>query len=236
MTITSLQNNRVKDWVKLKDKKYRDVSDVLLIEGEHLIQEASDAGLILETIGLEDADIMITAPISQKLSSTKSGSSRFALIKKPHSDVTIGSRILVLDGVQDPGNVGTCIRSAYSFGFDAVYLSLDCADMYSDKTIRSSQGAIFHIPCIRQDLNDSYRMLHEADVQILATHVSDDSLTLDAFKPVGKLAVVMGSEGQGVSQTTLDHMDASLHIKTSNFESLNVAVACGIIAYALKQG
>lgn len=234
MEITSLQNSRVKDWVKLKDKKHRDKSDVLLIEGDHLIEEAKSTGLILETIGLNNSDITITEHISQKLSTTKSGSSNFALIKKPVYKNTKGKRILVLDGLQDPGNVGTCIRTAYSFGFDAVYLSLDAADEFNDKTIRASQGAVFHIPCIRQDLKETYDYLNKENVEIYATHVDDKSTLLNTIELKQDIAVVMGSEGQGVSQLTLEKASKTLHIETSQFESLNVAVACGIICYELK--
>lgn len=234
MKITSLQNPRVKAWVKLKDKKHRDKSDVLLIEGDHLIEEAKKANLLIETLGTENADIEITEHISEKLSETKSGSARFAIIKKPKYENTIGKRILVLDGLQDPGNVGTCIRTAYSFGFDAVYLSNDAADIFNDKTIRASQGAILHIPCIRQDLSETLSYLKEKGMRIYATHVDDKSTVLKEVKQDDNIAIVMGSEGQGVSKTTLDHKDLTLHVETSKFESLNVAVACGIICYELR--
>lgn len=235
MKITSVQNQMIKDLVKLKDKKVRDKTDSLLVEGDHLIEEARNANLIIKTLGNDQDDIEISEHVSLKLSKTKSGSSRFAHIHKPKYELSKGSRFLVLDGVQDPGNVGTCIRSAYSFGFDGVVLSLDCADEYNDKTIRASQGAIFHMPCIRMDLSDAFDFFNTHHMKIYATHVDDKSKVLSDVNPDEHFAVVMGSEGQGVSQMTLNRKDETLHIETSHFESLNVAVACGIICYKLRK-
>ncbi|HZJ87337.1 MAG TPA: TrmH family RNA methyltransferase, partial [Erysipelothrix sp.] len=152
MKITSVQNQTIKDLVKLQHKKHRDEKNQLLIEGDHLIEEATRANLLIETYGLENEDVIISDNVAKKLSQTKSGSKRFALIHKPKQTLVEGARFLVLDKVQDPGNVGTCIRSAYSFGYDGVILSFDSADEFNDKSIRASQGAIFHIPTIRMDL------------------------------------------------------------------------------------
>lgn len=235
MRITSVQNPLIKDLVKLKEKKNRDLSDVILVEGDHLIEEAQKAGLIIKTIGLENMDVLISENVAKKLSQTKSGSLNFALVKKQKQSLQFAKRILVLDRVQDPGNVGTCIRSAYSFGYDAIVLSYDSADEYNDKCVRASQGALFHIPCIRMDLEKAYAFFKKNKIQIYATHVDDKSLTLSNLNQDEAMAIVMGSEGKGVSETTLAYKDATLHIETSHFESLNVAVASGIICYMTKQ-
>lgn len=235
MKITSVQNQTIKDLVKLQQKKERDQKGQLLIEGDHLIEEATQAGLLIETYGLDDEDVIISDNVAKKLSQTKSGSSRFALIHKPAQELVFGKRVLVLDKVQDPGNVGTCIRSAYSFGYDAVILSPDSADEFNDKSIRASQGAIFHIPTKRIDLEEVYPLLKQNKMKIYATHVDDTSVKLADINQNENMAIVMGSEGQGVSDTTLNYKDSTLHIETSHFESLNVAVACGIICYMTKQ-
>lgn len=235
MKITSTQNPLIKDLIKLSQKKYRDKTNSLLIEGDHLIEEAQKAGLLIQTLGTDEDDVEISDLVSKRLSTTKSGSQRFAHIRKPEFKLENGKRFLVLDGVQDPGNVGTCIRTAYSFGFDAVILSLDSADMYNDKVVRATQGALFHIPCLRLDLKDAYTFFKDNNITLFATHVDDKSVVLDEVEENQKLAVVMGSEGQGISDLTLKHSDHTLHIETSHFESLNVAVAASIICYKLRQ-
>ena len=235
MKITSTQNELIKHLSKLNQKKYRDEYGEVLIEGAHLVEEAKALGLVKKTLGFEDVDIEIDEKVSQKLSTTKSGSSVFALINKPVYTLQKVSRILVCDGVQDPGNVGTMIRSAYSFGFDMVVLSPDCADLFNDKTIRATQGALFSIPVLTMDLNELYETLKNWNIKIYATHVDEKSHTLTNVNINEDLAVVMGSEGSGVSEVTLGWADQTLFVETSQFESLNVAVASGIILYALRR-
>lgn len=222
--------------MKLSQKKYRDKSDILLIEGNHLIEEAYKRGLVQSRLSTEeDADIVISEAISEKLSLTKSGSNHFAIINKPVYTLVEGSRYLVLDKVQDPGNVGTMIRTAYSFGFDCVILSLDSADEWSDKTIRSSQGAVFHIPVVRMDLQEGYLTLKQQGVRLIATHVDAENEPLQSISKESKLAFVMGSEGEGVGDTTLSWADQTIHIETSQFDSLNVGVAAGVICYEFRK-
>ncbi|HLV49377.1 MAG TPA: RNA methyltransferase [Erysipelothrix sp.] len=235
MKITSTQNEFIKHLVKLNQKKVRDHHHELLIEGEHLIEEAKAANLVKKTLGLEEADIIIDEIVAKKLSRTQSGSTQFALIKKPTYDFVFGTRILVCDGVQDPGNVGTMIRSAHSFGFDMVILSPDCADAYNDKTIRATQGAIFSIPVHTMDLKQAYETLKKWQIKIYASDVNETSSTLSDVNKNEACAIVMGSEGSGVSNVTKTWADDTLFIETNHFESLNVAVASGIILYVLRK-
>lgn len=235
MKITSTQNEFIKHLVKLNQKKVRDTHNELLIEGEHLIEEAKAANLIKKTLGFENADIIIDEKVAKKLSSTHSGSNQFALIKKTTYEFVWGTRILICDGVQDPGNVGTMIRSAHSFGFDMVILSPDCADAYNDKTIRATQGAIFSIPVLTMDLKEAYETLKKWQIKIYASDVNETSTTLSDVNKNEPCAIVMGSEGSGVSQMTKTWADDTLFIETNHFESLNVAVASGIILYVLRK-
>lgn len=235
MKIEQPKNEYIKSLVKLSQKKYRDASDVILVEGEHLVEEAKTAGLVHKTLGYENTDIMISESVAQKLSTTKSGSNIFAVVNKPKYSLVVGTRYLVLDNVQDPGNVGTMIRSAYSFGFDAVILTNDSADQFNDKTIRASQGSVFHIPVIAMEIEKIFDYFKEHSIATIATHVDNKRQTLDTLDKMRSLAIIMGSEGQGVSSYTLEHVDETVHIATSNFESLNVGVAAGIICYELKK-
>lgn len=235
MKITSVQNESIKDLVKLKTKKYRDLNGSFLVEGDHLLQELSMSKLNYMTLGLDDSyDIEITDIIAEKLSQTKSGSTSFAEVKIPEYELPQGSRFLLCDGVSDPGNLGTMIRTAYSFGFDAVIVSDDSVDLYNDKVVRATQGAIFHLPCIRMDLRLALKKLALQEVAVFATALSDKSQPLSSITDE-KCAFVMGSEGAGVSQEILDLVPNHVIIETSQFESLNVAIASAIICYQFRK-
>ena len=232
--ISSLSNETIKDLVRLHKKKGRDETGAFLIEGEHLLQEARLANLSIETFGLVGCDVEITQHIADKLSQTKSGSTIFARVMKPNIELVQGDRYLLCDGIQDPGNLGTIIRTAHSFGFDAVIVSEDCVDEYNDKVIRSTQGSLFHIPVIRKNLVDTINTLKSWGVHVYASALRDDSIPLSNVND-SHLAVVLGSEGSGVSGEVIAHCDTLVKIETSQFESLNVAVASGIIAYYLRK-
>ena len=128
MEINSLQNARVKEWAKLKQKKYRDEAGCFLVEGEHLIEEADKAGLVKCIITLnEKKDLfpayehfIVTRAILDKLSTTVSGTSIMALCRLPDRFDISGDRFILLDRIQDPGNLGTILRSAYSFGYENI--------------------------------------------------------------------------------------------------------------------
>lgn len=235
MKITSVQNNHIKELVKLKHKKGRDVSGSFLVEGDHLLQELNLSSLKYQTLGLSDSfDIEITDVIADKLSQTKSGSKEFAHVNMPVWELPQGKRFLLCDGIQDPGNMGTIIRTAYSFGFDALIISEDCVDIYNDKVIRSSQGAVFHMPTLRMSLIQAIDDLKAMGVDVYATNLKETSYKLSDVEG-DKLAFILGSEGSGVSSHVLDYVDKHVIIEMSRFESLNVAMAAAIITYAFKQ-
>ena len=178
MEITSLTNAKVKQWAKLKEKKYREKDQRFLVEGEHLIEEAARAGLVEAVlVGIGKAHTFVEYPVYEvtkdilrKLESSVSGTWIMAVCRMPqYHDAEFGKRVIVLDDVQDPGNVGTIIRTAVSFGYDAVLLSAHSCDVYNEKVIRSTQGALFHIPVIRGDVQAMLMSLKQKGNRILAT-------------------------------------------------------------------
>ena len=234
--ISSLQNETIKSLVKLKQKKGRDVSGSFLVEGEHLLQELKNSQLKFRTFGLDDSyDVEITEAIASKLSQTHSGSSMFAEVEIPQWQLNQGTRFVLCDGVQDPGNMGTIIRTAYSFGFDAVILSEDCVDIYNDKVVRSSQGAVFHMPSIRTSLPKVIDTLESMGVELYATHLSSSAQTLSSITMPKAIGFVLGSEGSGVSDLILERINQHCIIEMTQFESLNVAVAAAIICYQFRK-
>ena len=134
---------------------------------------------------------------------------------------------------QDPGNVGTIIRTAYSFGFDAVVLSSNSVDLYGDKLIRSTQGALFHIPVFQNDLITVIAQLKKQNIPVYGTALRGGK-GLSAFMPVKAVALVFGNEGNGVSEAVLNACDQNIFIEMESFESLNVAVAAGICMYHMR--
>lgn len=243
MEITSLQNAQVKKWARLKQKKYREAEGRFLIEGMHLVEEAGKAGLLTHILCTKETvppctDIPcthVTRAILDKITGSVSGSDIAAICRFPDRSDENASRWILLDRIQDPGNLGTIIRSAYAFGYDTILLSEGCADPYNEKVIRSTQGALFHL-CIRScSLPDAVNDLKQRGVPIYATALHKDSIPLAQLSVPDTFAVLFGNEGQGVSEELLAMSDATLFIEMERFESLNVAVAAGITLYKMKQ-
>ena len=140
----------------------------------------------------------------------------------------------MLDEIQDPGNLGTIIRSSVAFNIDTIILSKTCVDLYNSKVIRSTQGMLFHINIIISDLKEIVMNLKKENYQILSTKV-DGGKNIKEFKTSDKLAIIMGNEGNGVSAEIMNLSDNFVYIDMNkNCESLNVAVATSIILYELN--
>lgn len=243
MEINSLRNAQVKKWTKLKQKKYRKEYDLFLVEGMHLVEEAGKANLIEQILCTEECDhpftqypcIHVTKAILDKITDSVSGSDIAAVCHFPRSFVSQSKQLILLDHVQDPGNVGTIIRSAYAFGYDTVLLSEGCADPYSEKVIRSTQGALFHMHVQTCSLSDTIQKLKQQAIPVYATALHQESIPLSKLEVPKEFAVIFGNEGQGVDEELLKMSDATIFIEMQRFESLNVAVAAGITLYEMKQ-
>ena len=242
MIITSLENNKVKDLIKLNMKKYRDLTSTFLVEGEHLVQEAYKSGLLKEIIiedGFEiDIDcekLVVNHEIISKISNLDNPPYVIGLCKKKDTSINIGKRILLLDEIQDPGNLGTIIRSAVAFNIDTIILSENCVDLYNPKVIRATQGMIFHTNILSINGMDAVKLIKDNNIPIYGTDVNNgvDARSLsDSDKE--KFALVMGNEGNGVRNTIKELCDKNLYINmNNNVESLNVAIATSILLYEL---
>lgn len=238
MVYTSIDNDKIKEIKKLQTKKYRDLTNTFIVEGEHLVKEAKNAKLLKNIIVVENYDIEIDVPkiiVSNKvmkyLSELDNPSKVIGICNKKESEIK-GNKILALDNVQDPGNLGTIIRSSVAFNVDTIIMSKDCVDLYNSKVIRASQGMLFNSNIVIEDLE----VLKSLEgYEILATKV-DGGESLKTLKKPDKYVVVMGNEGQGVSKKILDMCDKYLYIDMNkNCESLNVGVATSIILYELDK-
>ncbi len=241
MLITSLNNEHIKELSKLNQKKYRDESDTFLIETKHLVLEAYKEGNIKELI-LEKDEVFpldvpttyVTKQILKKLSNMESSSNVMAVVYKRKESDTLGEKILLLDHIQDPGNLGTIIRSAVAFNIDTIVLSQNTVDLYNPKVVRSSQGMLFHINVITRDKISLIHKLKELDYKIIGTKVTNGKDVRNA-SIYSHFVLIIGNEGQGISNELEELCDEYLYIKMNeNCESLNASVAASILMYEIN--
>ena len=231
--IESVNNERIKEYSKLNTKKYRDESGLFIVEGEHLVEEALKKTQAVEIFSLDDKHTQVSEAVMRKLSNLNTPPRILAVCKKLKEEEIKGN-ILILDGIQDPGNLGTIIRSAVAFGIDTIVTSLDTVDYYNVKTLRASEGMVFNINIVEKDLNELLPELKNTH-RIYTTNVVNgtDVSELDVNKPY---AIVMGNEGNGVKREIADMCDEAIYIPmNSNCESLNVAIATSIILYEFSK-
>ena len=245
--ITSMKNARVVLWRSLKRTAARRESGLFLVEGDKSVAEALDSGFEAEAVLLDaDRPLPETLPPDQPLvqlpghvlaaiCDTKTPQGIAAVMRMSPRPVT-GRRVLALDGLQDPGNVGTIIRTADAAGLDGVLLSADCADPYGPKVLRATMGSIFHLPVeVTEDLPGRLRKWKEQRVPILSSQL--DGSPFDAWEDSGEgFVLVIGSEGNGVSEPVRALATEHLRLPMrGRAESLNAAVAAGIMMYALMK-
>lgn len=241
MLITSPDNKKIKELVKLKQKKYRDSMEKFIVETEHLIKEAFLEGRLLEVYVLENNELSfkvdvpvyyVSVSVINKLKNI-STSKFIGVVSKKESKEYRGKRYLLLDRVSDPGNLGTIMRSAVAFNVDTLIVSLNSCDIYNDKVIRASEGAIFKLNIISEDLLQAINTLKKLDIAIYGTDVKNGVDVREI--PKDNFAIIMGNEGAGISSDVKKLVENNIYIKTSNVESLNVAMAASIILYELNK-
>lgn len=241
MLITSTDNKKIKEIVKLKQKKYRNIENKFIIETENLIEEAYLENRLEEVYILENENISlkldcpiyeVTSKVMDKIKSVNTSKILGIATKKENLEY-IGKRYLMLDKVSDPGNLGTIIRSASAFDIDTIILSKDCCDVYNEKTIRATEGAIFKANIITEDLEEAINNLKKLNINIYRTDVNAGKDITEISKD--NFCIIMGNESNGVSEKIKNQVEKSVHIKTNNVESLNVAVATSIILYELNK-
>lgn len=250
--IESPNNPKIKQWRKLHAKKYREKYKSFIVEGIHLVEEALKYREFVESIIIRDGfdlpnkwnvyDVeifQVSNEVFQTISETETPQGVIGICKMKESlelsSSLEGTCALLVDGVQDPGNLGTILRTADCAGIHMVILGNGCVDVYNSKVIRSSQGSIFHIPLVHGDLMGWVTRLKACNIPVYGTSLHN----ADNFKGVQGLssfALIVGNEGSGVREELLQLTDKNIYIPILGFaESLNVAVATGIMLYHLKQ-
>ena len=238
MKITSVNNDLIKETAKLLKSKYRDESGLFIIEGKKGIEEALEAGIeilhIFSTEGFEQNELRIevTEPVIAKTTDAKTPPKAIAVAKqlnKKWSDKY--NKVVLLEGIKDPGNLGTILRTAAAFNMDAIVLYGNTVDLYNPKTVRSAVGNLWKIPVFKLDDLSIFK-----DYERVATLPKGvDVIKLKDYFPKEKVLVMFGSEADGLSDELKNFATKNINIEMNdNVESLNLSVSAAIIMYKLN--
>lgn len=259
--ITSVHNPKVKRWTELLSKKGRDASGQYIVEGIHLVKEALQADLNIECVVFaEDRPlpnelveakavsssscewIQVTSHILARCTTTQTPQSVFAVVSKQvHDKNQLWSAerplVVLLDGVQDPGNVGTIIRSAEASGATGIILGKGSVDLYNPKTVRAAMGSLFRIPIIEGgDLTPYLQEARSRGIHVVSTGLDAARHCYEMNWEQG-IWFIVGNEGAGVSSEVATHVDELITIPMQGrTESLNVAMATTVLLFeAMRQ-
>lgn len=257
MVITSKDNEFIKHIRKLKEKKYRDQFGEFIIEGAKMIEEAiQEQAHIKSIIVCDDCKteslltpeqlydiakydcVYVSEKVFIQITDVVAPQGIMAIVEKPmKSENKIdykADHFLLLDNIQDPGNMGTILRTADSLNKKQIIVSPGTADCYNAKVVRSTMGAIFRVNVIERDLEKVIKELQKRGIKVYATDLKTDNTIYDV--DYEKSAVMIGNEANGVSSHLLELADERIKIPmTGKTESLNAAVATGIILYEMNR-
>lgn len=246
--IESVKNQKVKQWRKLHTKKEREATGTFIIEGIHLVEEALKTKEIIKDLILSEdfttpphwnvdelSITLVTKDVMKAISDTEApqGIAAICELQLLHS-ADAWNKILLIDSVQDPGNLGTIIRTADAAGIDGVILGEGTVDHYNSKVIRSSQGSIFHLPIVKGNLQEWLQVYNEKQIPTYGTSLQNGVSYREAVSSE-QFCLVIGNEGSGVNSELLQKTVKNLYIPIyGGAESLNVAIATGILLYHLR--
>ena len=243
--IESRANERVKEARKLLQRKERKESGQHLIEGEKLVREAISSGARVVSCFIEEGYAfsppesaithIVNRSVLESLCESQTPQGVVAVVETPSLTppaVYPSGLVVVLDGVQDPGNVGTILRSADAFGTVGVLLSPSCADPYAPKTLRAAMGSCYHLPVWQGELAPEITRMKQSDF----TALCGDLLGSETLpKLAANVALVIGSEGSGVSAEVLALCEGYRLTMRGRAESLNASVAAGVLLYVVSE-
>lgn len=229
--IESLDNPKVKQAAKLKGKG----GDRFLVEGRHLVEMAADEGCLESYFATSDMGFpangyLVDYRIIKKLSSSITPEPVVGIARAKQGNGELGDKVLLLDRVQDPGNLGTLLRSSLSFGFRDVIATPGTCSYFNSKAIQSSQGAIFSLNLLHLSEQEAVGLLAEKGIPLIGTSL-EKAIDVRDFPFPKRLCLCLGNEGSGVSDYLLSHSLANVKIPIQGIDSLNVGVAGGILMY-----
>ncbi len=236
LRIDSVENKKVLFWKKLKEKKHRDLENLFIVEGDHLVNEAICNNVVKELISLKEIETscdgyLVTEKIMKQLTTQVTTPTIIAICYKIPEKKIIG-KVLILDNIQDPGNLGTIIRSAVAFNFKTIILSDDSVDLYNPKVVRATEGLIFKINILRKNLNKEIICLKDRDYHVIGSSLNSANNIITNHPDI---ALIIGNEGNGIKKNLLEMCDEIIKIPISDkCESLNAGVAASILMYEMR--
>ena len=239
-----LTNNEIKLIKKLKDKKYRKSEGLFLVEGSKICEEVLHSDYEIKyTITCNEFKYndypnvcVVDYEVIKSISTIDTPQDIICVVRIPNVELSMPKgNSLILDGLQDPGNIGTLIRSAMAFNFNDIYF-IDCPDIYSEKVVRSSMGGIFKVNAHIVEREDI--IAHKRDIcEILLSTTLNGQELGKKYLPSGRIGVIIGNEGNGVSNQLISACDKAVTLPmTDKVESLNAGVAGSIIMYEIFKG
>ena len=244
----TFSKNRLKEIAKLQQKKYRESQGLFIAEGEKVLDELLDRNIeIIEVYSLKQINnkkikvpVHIIDEISmKKITSTESASSIVTVAKQRKEDIALFkklNRLILIDSIADPGNLGTIIRSSAAFGVEGIILYGDCVDLYSPKVIRSACGNFFKIPILKIKSKEDLEQNFKNHIKVSTSLSKVNNIDLEYCKQIEQYIIMFGAEARGLSPdlTSIAEKNIKLDMK-NNVESLNLAVCVSIILYELEK-
>ena len=246
--ISSKDNKIFRLCEQLTHKKYRDKLGLYLIEGENLLEEAVKNGAGIKTVlmcrdyrgslfGTEDKSFCLSDKLFEQLAQTETTQGIMAIVEKPELSPDRfldkgGGNFIVLDRLQDPGNIGTILRTADAAGYELAIVMKGTADVFSPKAVRAATGSLFRMPVVFMDsVDELMEFTRAAGKKLVATCFDTDRYYYDENLK-GNIALIIGNEGSGISRELIECSDLKIKIPMhGNIESLNASVAAGILMY-----
>jgi len=247
--IESPKNDHIKQAKKLTVKKNQKQTGEYLLDGWHLVQEALKSGQTPKRIYatekfVNERDLKpfyeqlteISPEVAKHLSDTQTPQGIFAImpLRQQKLPDKLSGQFLLLDGIQDPGNVGTLVRTADAAGVQTVVFGNGTADAFGPKVLRAMQGSQFHLNIVSAKLADVVKGLKAAEIPVYGTELNPDAVPYKSVTPPNQFALIVGNEGNGMQPALLAETDANLYIPIKGeAESLNVAIAAAVVMFHL---
>ncbi len=239
--ISSKTNNKIKQLLRYYNPSFRNEKKCFLAEGYHLLEMALEKGLVKEVYVLKELDgipsdidqYIVSEEIMEKISKYKSNQGIVFLCRMNESKPIEGDRVLYLDGVSDPGNMGTILRTALAFGYNDVLLSNQCVSIYNEKVVQASQGALYKLNIVIDDCDDTLFSNLNVKYPSIAT-VIDSNSDISLVKKLKRNLLILGNEAHGIREAIKEKAKYRISINIKNIESLNVAIAGAIFMYELS--
>ena len=249
ITITSVHTDIVKQVIALKQKKFRDEQGLFVVEGKKQVAEISKDWKIkfiittnstLSALNPQSLTYIVSDQVFKKISGTETPQGILAVVEKKKYDINniLAQKglFVICDNLQDPGNIGTIIRTAEAFSCKGIFLSKNSADIYSEKVVRSTMGTIFNIPIFQEcDIAALIKIFKEKNIKTYALALDGSKNLQDLKIDTDSVAIIVGNEANGISNEILKIADEKIKIEmTGKAESLNAAIATGITIYKIS--